>query len=369
MNCISCYDEINASNSISCNSDTPHPICAPCFSDYTKNGDLLPKILDSMKIDNCIPCVCCEHLYPPRNDIANIDILKSYFDIELKLEHESARQEIKQEMIAANSKKNFKDKIYGDICEIASTCKKCPYCLTAFFDFSGCMALHCIACDKHFCGFCLQIHNGDDGISVVNRETASTRCHNYVKDHTESLSSRERATMKITSMYFMEFEAWQLHIKYTVMLDLIKKYLNTIKMKELYPIMNSLLDALLEHDIISYSIREDIKISICSNSDDSITTAHRIRIPLIFSIIYSEKTNMRIEDLRPLTADQKMSMGNAIKSKIEILYPGWEPHKIRVPGETYSAISYPVFMYNDIYGAILSWGKTRDSGGGRVLWR
>jgi len=61
-------------------------------------------------------------------------------------------------------------------------------------------------------------------------------------------------------------------------------------------------------------------------------------------------------------------MGNAIKYKIERLYPGWEPHKIRVPGETYSAISYPVFMYNDIYGAILSWGKTLDSGGGRKLW-
>jgi len=116
MNCISCYDEIDALNSISCNSDTPHPICAPCFSDYTKNGDLLPKILDSMKIDNCISCVCCEHLYPHRNDIVNIDILKSYFDIELKLEHSNAKQEIKQEMIAENSKKKYKNKIYDDIC-------------------------------------------------------------------------------------------------------------------------------------------------------------------------------------------------------------------------------------------------------------
>jgi hypothetical protein len=321
-----------------------------------------------MKINNCISCVCCEHLYPHRNDIANIDILKSYFDIELKLEHSNARQEIKQEMIAENSKKKYKNKIYDDICEIASTCKKCPYCLTAFFDFSGCMALHCIACDKHFCGFCLQIHDDDDGISVISRETASTRCHNYVKIHTENLSSRERATMKITSMYFMSSEAWQLHIRDTVMLDLIKKYLNTIKMKELYPIMNSLLNLLLDNDIISYSNKEDIKVALCSN-DDTSTKAHRIRIPLIFSIIYSEKTNTCIEDVSALTANQKMSMGNAIKYKIDRLYPGWEPHKIRVPGESYSAISYPVFMYNDIYNAILDWGKTRDSGGGRALWR
>jgi len=357
MSCIICGDEIIES-SISCKGEDPHTICISCFNDYLQNAELLPKLTSVWEVHKCIPCVCCDNNYPMCKEVKNIDILSPYIDFEFKM-RENRISLLEQKLHEPKAVNDYTSKIFLDICDIATTCKKCPYCLVPFFDFTGCMALHCISCEKHFCGFCLQIHNGDDGISGIDGETASGRCHKYVKSHTDMLSPFDKDRMGITSVYFMREDRWREHIRDTVMFSLIKEYLFKIKISELYPIMESVFRR-LDYTIISSRNLTSLRQFLCSN--DSATT-HKLRLPAIFATIYSAKRNRRIEGaIDILTVGQKVAMGGFVLKKISSKYPGWAHYKIRVPGEVFDSISYPISMYEDIHNIIEEWGKLTASG-------
>lgn len=368
--CIICGDEISSDSSasdtntttanITCdNLENPHTICISCFNNYLQNAELLPKMVSVWEEYKCIPCACCDSNYPPcrSKKIKNIDILQLCMDFEYKMQEDKISI-LEQKICEPKPVTDYTSKIFLDICTIATTCKKCPYCLVPFFDFTGCMALHCISCGGHFCGFCLQIHNDDDGIST-DGETASSRCHKYVKSHTQLLSPFDKEKMGITSVYFMRGDCWQDHIRDTVMFNLIKDYLVKIKISELYPIMASVFRR-LDYTIISSPKLTILRQFLCSN--DSATT-HKLRLPAIFATIYSAKKNRRIEDtMNVLTVAQKVAIGGVVLKKISKKYPGWEHHKIPVPGEAFSSISYPISMYEDIHNIIEEWGRTAEGG-------
>lgn len=370
MSCIICGDVQNRLEGhtgidmdayISCDGEDPHSVCLSCFNDYLQNAELLPKLAGVWEVYKCIPCPCCDNNFPPRKRIKNIDILHLYLDFEFKMQEDKISL-LEQKMHEPKAMTDYKSKVFLDICDIATTCKKCPYCLVPFFEFTGCMALHCISCGGHFCGFCLQIHNADDGISNIADETASSRCHKYVKSHTDSLSAFNKNKMGITSVYFMRGDCWREHIRDTVMFNLIKEYLFKIKISELYPIMK-LVFAKLDNTIISNLNLTTLRQFLCSNAS---ATTHKIRLPAIFATIYSAKRNVRIEDAMDiLNSGQKMSMGGVISKKISSKYPGWEHYKIRVPGEAFESISYPISMYEDIHNIIEEWGRLPTSG---PLW-
>jgi hypothetical protein len=367
MSCIICGDEVIENgtlhgDSISCKGEDSHTICISCFNDYLQNAELLPKLTSVWEEHKCIPCVCCDNNYPMCKEIKNIDILLPYIDFEFKM-RENKISLLEQKLHEPKAVNDYTSKIFLDICDIATTCKKCPYCLVPFFDFTGCMALHCISCEKHFCGFCLQIHNRDDGISSIDGETASGRCHKYVKSHTDMLSPFDKERMGITSVYFMREDRWREHIRDTVMFSLIKGYLFKIKISELYPIMESVFRR-LDYTIISSPNLTSLRQFLCSN--DSATT-HKLRLPAIFATIYSAKKNRRIESAMDiLTVGQKVAMGGFVLKKISNKYPGWVHYKIRVPGEAFDSISYPISMYEDIHNIIEEWGKLPASGN---IWK
>jgi hypothetical protein len=349
-------------SNISCgNLEDPHTICISCFNDYLQNAELLPKLTNMWELYKCIPCACCDYNYPTYKEIKNIDILHSYIDFEFKM-RENRISLLEQKLHEPKVVNDYTSKIFLDICDIATTCKKCPYCLVPFFEFTGCMALHCISCGKHFCGFCLQIHN-DDGISIIDGETASGRCHKYVKSHTDILSNFAKDRMGITSVYFMREDRWRDHIRDTVMFNLIKEYLFKIKISELYPIMESVFRR-LDYMIISSPNLTILRQFLCSN--DSATT-HKLRLPAIFATIYSAKRNRRIEDAMDiLTMGQKVAIGGFVLKKISDKYSGWKHYKIRVPGEAFESISYPISMYEDIHNIIEEWGRLPENGS---IWR
>lgn len=352
-NCVICMDELSSElgeieNYISCTSG--HALCIVCFTSYTTNDEFMLKALQSWPIHKCIPCPCCENLLPTRKEIKNYEILQLYVDAEIALSAASAEASVEKSQpssiaVGGNSPLHI---IYGSINNIADTCKRCPYCNTVFYDFSGCMALSCISCNKHFCGFCLKVHKmdndvDDDGISIVRRKTASSRCHEYVAEHNNG-------------SYFMNIEAWHMHIRDTIIFNTIKNYLLTMKKETLYEIMDELF-RMINKEVISEPKKKELNRLLCSNQSD---TMHMLRLPAVFATIYSAKRDMPIEQcIAILSSEQKKNMGGHILKKIKDKYRNWRQYTIRVPGEPYNAISYPTFMYDDIYLAIEEWGAAQ----------
>lgn len=353
--CVICIDELNpelGENYIACISG--HALCITCFTSYTTNDEFILKSLQNWHIHKCISCPCCEKLLPARKEIQNNEILQLYVDAEIALSVASTEVSVLASVEKSHSSavavggSSPLHIIYGAINNIADTSKRCPYCNTVFYDFSGCMALSCISCNKNFCGYCLKVHkmgNGvdDDGISIVRRKTASSRCHEYVSEHNNG-------------SYFMNIEVWHRHIRDTIIFNTIKEYLLTMKKETLYEIMDELF-RMIEEEVISEPKKKELNRLLCSNQSD---TMHMLRLPAVFATIYSAKRDIPIEQcIAVLSSEQKKQMGVLILKKIKDKYKNWQQYTIRVPGESYNAISYPTFMYDDIYLAIEEWGATQ----------
>ncbi len=222
-------------------------------------------------------------------------------------------------------------------------------CKQVFVDFNGCLALECHKCRKSFCGFCLQIHTTGD--------YNTNNIHACVKYHFENTSRTIRNKYGFVDNYFISEKGWEL-LKDNIKLEAVIKYLKELTISILWNVFNDIVKMLRSNKLL---LPENIELLIHRICAHDHVDAHLIRIPAVFWTIESTKTNRPIESCTvQLTSQEKIEMGNYVIAGVRREFPHWQAIKYKVPGETFSAVSYPPEFASVIYEQIVKWG--RDNG-------
>lgn len=115
-----------------------HYVCDECFTNYLR-----------LQLFEVLKCPCEKYEIDPRN--------LSYNHLQLWMRNLKVNE---PEIISTDRK---------TILEYESLfTEKCPNCEIAFYDFDGCLALHCDNCKTYFCGLCFEIFPNN------------THCHNHI---------------------------------------------------------------------------------------------------------------------------------------------------------------------------------------------
>lgn len=166
--CSCCFEECNADQGVTC--DNGHFYCSieGCFAlavgaqinnlGCREDGILCPECNAPYNTQLIAP-----HLPPG----VWKDVQKALIDKQVKQQHEKMAREFDQRLEArvqelldsyGEADKVLKQAAQKEALTIRNTILNlsCPHCKTAYFEFSGCMALACETCKKHFCGYCHQ---------------------------------------------------------------------------------------------------------------------------------------------------------------------------------------------------------------------
>eukprot|EP00122_Pirum_gemmata_P004642 Pgem_evm1s4225 len=168
VECICCCDKVSASQGIQCENNHFTCIDNGCFENMidsqistlkSQDGRLVcamcptPNFIDMQQIASNCPSKIYEKL------------LKSIFDVKVAEKYNTLEKQFEEKL--RREIENFKVDYENDGAKVRTQAKmeanklrnealnlSCPHCKTAYFDFTGCMALQCESCKKTFCGYC-----------------------------------------------------------------------------------------------------------------------------------------------------------------------------------------------------------------------
>ena len=352
MNCGICCENISTSQYVincSCNI-----VCINCMKDYI---DVLLNITKELcelwKNKQMIQC-------PFKNCFLDEEIIYESFNTKLiknyslltrnivcQIEHDNTKSTIEKQVLIASkdSQISLSNRIILSIKDILTTCICCPWCKNVFYNFTGCLALTCTNCKKHFCGVCLNTHNID----------SSRDAHTAVSLHINDLSEEIINEYNFLDSYFISETGWD-KWREKIQIDNIIIYLKTIRKEILFENYQQISKIILDEKLLTIKGESRLKNFIFSHD---ISKLYLVRIPLIFWSIYSSKHNSKLEMVVKniqLNIEQKKDLGLIIKKNILKNYPLWKPIKINTPGETYEAINYPPEFLPIISNTIEDWG-------------
>ena len=344
IKCDICFDKIikNIISCGTCNFDSS------CFNEYMKSGNNKENIThwNNKKKLRCPMYSICKSDFN-EDLLFNIkSILKNYVELTRNFEATIATEVIKQKIeidMSKNNLKNISETIMNEIRNILTNVLSCPECKHPFIDFNACLALTCASCSKHFCGICLNLCKD------------SQESHKCVSSHTTTFSDEYNTEYGFNNVFFISTPGW---IKYVEnkKKNAIIKYLLEFKIETLWSNMKQITNALIKEKLLTNKSIDEININIYSYN--SLNKIHNLRIPIEFAKICSSKFNIKFEEVilkYSLSIEDKLKIGNLIKTKINSIFPGWMFDKCKVPGESYYAINYPPQLLQLINEIILDY--------------
>ena len=167
--CCCCYEDFNIDQGIICKNG--HFYCSEgeCFATLVKS-----QILElSSRKDDSLLCPLCSVPFQKRDVASNLseDVFDQYqkaivdakvtkkadeMNVRFNERLQSAIAEVLNKYESAESMllleaKNLANQARNTVLNLS-----CPHCKSAYFDFSGCMAIQCGRCKGHFCAYCHQ---------------------------------------------------------------------------------------------------------------------------------------------------------------------------------------------------------------------
>ena len=209
--CRCCFEKRNQDQGVTCENNHFY-----CSIDGCLDGAIRAQ-LTNLASRKCLLCPECPATYDIQTIASHItpavwdDVQKTLIDREVKLQHEvlarefDERLEMKvQELIqnygAADLELKFKAQKAALVIRNTILNLACPHCHTAYFEFTGCMALQCESCKGDFCGYCHQGFTTASGThehvrNCVLNETANSSY--YANEAEVKMAQRRYRTRKL----------------------------------------------------------------------------------------------------------------------------------------------------------------------------
>ena len=158
------------------------------------------------------------------------DVRKALIDKEVKQQHEILSREF-DERLEARVREQFekyatdsdvlKYEAQREVLAIRNTILNlcCPHCKTAYFEFTGCMALQCQTCKGNFCGYCHKPCATSGGTHEHVRQCLLNETSNgsYYAAEKEIVSAQRRYRTRELRKYLGRFKK---DLKNTIVIEL-----------------------------------------------------------------------------------------------------------------------------------------------------
>lgn len=346
--CSLCLDDFTGDKLITCGE---HNFCYSCLKDVIVEGEQNMTLYKSFDIDKfgCSCSQCSKHIYEDQIIMSgDPDLIKSYMNMSITFRTKKSLDEnieIEKQDID-QSIERLKEKVLEEIPDVITNALKCPHCQSVFYDFTGCLGLTCSTCGKMFCGICLNSDYEDS--------------HDCVRIHTADPVFCQKYECHGT--FFITESGWNKYRK-VLQTDSLMKYLKKLDQRLVFKSIKMICQYLYKNKILDGDTIQLLENSVFTTDVKFVKNFHLINLPLIVTSLYATKHDMKFNTAYHsfnMTQKDKIDLGCYVIGIVKKEFPDFVAKKIKVSGENYGAICYPIQTLETVTKAVIEFGRKRD---------